>query len=81
MINHKNTGKKERFHQLLMGAVDHELSSPELSEFNQLVESNPDFRREWEQYKKLKEVTQAMKFKSPPTEVWDNYWMNGALPG
>jgi hypothetical protein len=72
---HKNYDN-ERFQQLLMGAVDQELTSTELKKFNQLVETDPGFRKEWQQYKKLKEVTQAMKFKSPPKEVWDNYWMN-----
>ena len=76
MTDHDKTYNKERFYQLLMGAVDHELTSSELKEFNHLVEANPDLRKEREQYKKLKEVTQAMKFKSPPKEVWDNYWMN-----
>jgi hypothetical protein len=76
MTEHEKTYNRERFYQLLMGAVDHELTSSELKEFNLMIEKNPDFRKEWEQYKKLKEVTQAMKFKSPSREVWDNYWMN-----
>lgn len=76
MIDHDKTSIRERFYQLLMGAVDQELTSSELKEFNHLVETNPGFQKEWEQYKKLKEVTQAMKFKSPSKEVWDNYWLN-----
>lgn len=76
MTDHDKTYNKARFYQLLMGAVDQELTSSELKEFNHLVEANPGFRKELEQYKKLKEVTQAMKFKSPSKEVWDNYWMN-----
>jgi hypothetical protein len=76
MIDHDKTSIRERFYQLLMAAVDQELTSSELKEFNHLVETNPGFQKEWEQYKKLKEVTQAMKFKSPSKEVWDNYWLN-----
>lgn len=76
MTDHEKTYNKERFYQLLMGAVDQELTSSELKEFNHLVETNVGFRKEWEQYKKLKEVTQAMKFKSPSKEAWDNYWIN-----
>ena len=76
MTDHDKTYNRERFNQLLMGAVDQELTSSELKEFNLMIEKHPDFRKEWEQYKKLKEVTQAMKFKSPSKEVWDNYWMN-----
>lgn len=76
MTDHHENHDKERFHQLLMGAVDQELTASEWNEFNRLVETDPGFRKEWEQYQKLKEVTQAMKFKSPPKEVWDSYWMN-----
>ena len=76
MTDHNITNNKERFYQLLMGAVDHELTASEWNEFNQLTENNSEFRKEWEQYKKLKEVTQAMKLKTPPKETWDNYWMN-----
>jgi hypothetical protein len=61
MTDHDNTNNNERFYQLLMGAVDQELTVSEL--------------KEWEQYKKVKEVTQTMKFKSPSKEVWDNYWL------
>jgi len=76
MTDHNSTSNKERSYQLLMGAVDQELTSSELKEFNHLIKTDPGFRKEWEQYKKLKEVTQAMKFKSPPKEVWDNYWLS-----
>jgi len=76
MTDHNKTNDKARFNQLLMGAVDHELTATEWNEFNRLIEKNSEFRKEWQQYKKLKEVTQAMKLKTPPKEVWDNYWMN-----
>lgn len=76
MTDHNKTNDKARFNQLLMGAVDHELTATEWNEFNRLIKMNSEFRKEWEQYKKLKEVTQAMKLKTPPKEVWDNYWMN-----
>ena len=75
MTDHEQTAMKERFYQLLMGAVDQELTSSELKEFNHFVQTNPEYQKEWEQFQKLKEVTQAMKFKSPPKEVWDNYWL------
>jgi len=65
-----------RFRQLLMGAVDGELTSDQETEFFRLVDHYPACQKEWESYKKLKEVTQAMKFKSPSKEVWDNYWLN-----
>lgn len=67
---------QERFHSLLMGAVDNELTPVERREFQILIEKYPEFQTEWNKYQHLKEVTQSMKFKSPKKEVWDNYWMH-----
>ena len=75
MNDQTKTRDQERFQQLLMGALDNELPSDELLEFNVLVRQYPEFKTELEQYRHLKEVTQSMKFKSPKQEVWDNYWM------
>jgi len=76
MTDHNRIQNEQRFYQLLMGAVDRELTSDEMREFRQLLKQNPQFEKDFERYKKLKEVTQSMKFKSPPPEVWDNYWVN-----
>ncbi len=76
MSNQLPIKDEERFHQLLMGAVDHELTLEAMREFHNLITKYPVFRTEWEKYKKLKEVTKTMRFKSLPKEVWDNYWMN-----
>ncbi len=75
MTNSDQMQASERFYQLLMGAMDHELTQEQWHEFNQMIQANPTLQTEWEHYQKLKEVTRAMKFKSPPKEVWDNYWM------
>jgi len=76
MIEQISKSDRERFHSLLMGAVDAELTSEEQAEFDRLVAKYAEFQEEWQQYQKLKEVTQTMKFKSPPDEVWDRYWVN-----
>ena len=70
------SAENERFQTLLMQAVDGELSPDEQTEFEEFINKNGDCRKEWQQMKKLKEVTQSMNFKSLPTEVWDNYWVN-----
>lgn len=67
---------KDRFHILMMGAIDNELSPEEKAEFEKFLESNSEFNKEFEQYKKLKEVTTEMRFASPPIEMWDGYWLN-----
>lgn len=67
---------QEHFRRLLMSAIDQELTLSELAEFNQLLNQDPEFRAEWQQHQKLKEVLKVMKLKSPPAEVWDSYWMS-----
>ncbi len=67
--------KHEQFRILMMKALDGELSPREETEFQQLLQDEA-FRREWLEFKQLKEVTQGMKFKNPPQEVWDSYWMS-----
>ncbi|NIA31180.1 MAG: hypothetical protein GWP06_14885 [Actinobacteria bacterium] len=67
--------EKDRFHILLMGAIDGELSENENREFEQFINNTPEYQKEFKQYKKLKEVTTHMRPKSPPVEVWDTYWM------
>jgi len=60
---------------LLMKAVDGELSEQEKLEVEQLLNEDPEYRKEYQQYINIKEVTQKMKFKSPPAEIWDTYWL------
>ncbi|RMF67031.1 MAG: FecR/PupR family sigma factor regulator [Calditrichaeota bacterium] len=68
--------EKERFQALLMKMVDGEISATEQAEFDRYLEADPDCRKEWQQFTKLKEVTKGMKFKSPSAEVWDAYWLS-----
>jgi anti-sigma factor RsiW len=58
-----NNSDIDRFHQLMMGAVDGELGDKEIAEFERLLERNPDFQNEYKKYKELKEMTSKMKFK------------------
>ena len=66
--------QKERFRILLVKAVDGEISSTEEKEFTEFIKMYSDCRQEWQQHKKIKEVTKTMIFKSPPDEIWDSYW-------
>ncbi|MCG8607792.1 hypothetical protein MJD09_22760 [bacterium] len=68
--------EREKFQTLVMKAVDGEITEGERAELQKLVDSSPEYKHELEQYKKLKEVTQEMKFRSPTEEVWDRYWLN-----
>ncbi len=66
--------QRERFQLLLMAAIDGELDDQSRLQFEHFVQHYPECQAEWQKYAKLKEVTQAMQFKNPPPEVWENYW-------
>ncbi|MBN2091560.1 hypothetical protein JW964_18245 [candidate division KSB1 bacterium] len=72
----KFDAERERFQQLLMGAVDQELSRIEQEEFEKILEQRVEFKKEWETFKSMKEVISTMKFKGLPEKTWDNYWLN-----
>ncbi len=68
--------EKEKFQQLLMAAIDGELSAEEKPQFERYVREYPECHAEWQKYLKLKEVTQTMQFTKPAPEVWDRYWVS-----
>ncbi|MDZ7342431.1 MAG: hypothetical protein ONB27_13825 [candidate division KSB1 bacterium] len=74
MSDQTTANSAERFQLLLMGAIDNELTPEQWAEFQHLVNQDRARADEWKRFEQLKEVTQAMKFKSPSPEVWDNYW-------
>lgn len=65
----------ERFHLLMTAALDAEISPEERVEFDRLLERSPARRREWEEYRKLKELTMGLRFNEPAKEVWEQYWV------
>ena len=65
--------QKKRFQFLLMKALDNESTKSEQREFERFLAVNDECKQEWQQLKKLQEVIQDMKFKTPP-KVWDKFW-------
>ena len=74
MNGNSSEREQNRFHGLLMKAVDGELTAAEEAEFEQYMERDEARRREWATYSKLKEVIMSLDFKNPPREVWERYW-------
>ncbi len=64
----------ERWHKLLTGYLDDELSEAERAEFEQELQRNPELRDELEQFTKLKRVTDSVKYADLPDAVWETYW-------
>lgn len=65
----------KRFQYLLNKALDNELTENEKSEFENLLSTSQEFRDEWNSLIKIKEITSTMKFKNPPEELWEKYWL------
>jgi len=59
---------------MLSGYIDGELSPKEKSEFEEYLKSDPELQKELDTFRKLKEVTGAMKYADVPEVVWENYW-------
>ena len=68
-----NSMERDRFHLLMMKALDGELAGSEHSEFDNFLRDD-ECRREWQSYRKVKEATMDLKLSSPAPEVWDGYW-------
>lgn len=65
---------KDRLRQLMMAAVDEEISAPERAELDAALADDAGLRNEWEAFRRLREVTGSMTTREPPSEVWDSYW-------
>ncbi len=59
---------------MLSGYVDGELTQDEMMLFESHLKSDPELRKELETFKKLKEITGAMKYADIPESVWVGYW-------
>jgi len=67
---------KEREIYLFELALEGELNTDEQNEFNQLLETNPQLKMDYEEQKKIKGVLMNMSLKNPGKEFWDGYWLN-----
>jgi ferric-dicitrate binding protein FerR (iron transport regulator) len=63
-----------RVRELLMRALDGELDDQERRELEALRDADPTVAREWRELARLKEVTDTMKLRNPPEELWAGYW-------
>jgi hypothetical protein len=66
----------ERYHLLITGYLDGELSPDEQTELLAHLEQCSSCEEELRQHRKLKEITGRMQFKEPEDRVWEYYWAN-----
>ena len=65
---------EERFAYLVEMYLENSLSTEEEKELNSILLNNKDLNEEFEEQKRMKEVLNKMKLKSPGNELWDGYW-------
>ena len=65
---------KERFILLIEKYFNKELTHDEKDEFDSLL-LYEEYRKEFEEQKRVKEVLSKMKLKNPSAEFWDKYWL------
>jgi len=65
---------EEKYRIKLAGYIDDELSPDERQEYENHLEGCAECRNELESFRKLKEVTGAMKYADIPEQVWEGYW-------
>ena len=74
MTDDKTIERLDRTRELLMRALDEELTPGEHEELELLLAADPGLRAERERLGRLKEVTADMKLRNPPEQLWDGYW-------
>ena len=66
---------KERFIYLMENHFENKLSEDEEKEFSNLINNNGEFKKEFEEQKRVKEVLSNMMLKNPSQEIWEGYWL------
>ncbi len=74
MTDKGNEPGLERQAELMMRALDEELTAEERAELENRLAEQPELRAEWQRLSRAREVTMGMKLRNPPEEVWDGYW-------
>jgi hypothetical protein len=64
----------ERWQKLLAGYLDNELTEAERQEIETELRLSPELRAELEQFRKLKRVTDSVRYADLPDAVWETYW-------
>ncbi len=77
MSETQDMDRLDRARELLMRALDDELSAQERRELEGLLAEDPELRAERSAFGRLKEVTAQMKLRNPPEQLWDDYWNSG----
>jgi len=59
-----------------MAALDGELDDAEREDLDRRMAEDPELREEWDRMSAVKEATGRLRLRTPPDEVWDDYWQS-----
>ncbi len=62
-----------RSRELMMRALDDEISAGEWKEFEDLLNSDDSLRHEWQALQSVTENTRSVGLEKPPDELWEGY--------
>lgn len=62
------------YKDLMMGYLDDELNDSERVEFERYLSTDPEFAAEFDEFKKLQQITGSIRLAEPEDEIWDRYW-------
>lgn len=68
--------QEEQIRQWMMAALDDEITADDRRRFEAALEADEELDREWQRLCEVKEVTNSMRFRKPPEEIWDRYWLS-----
>lgn len=63
----------DRTRELMMRALDGEISESEWAELDRVMEADETLRAEWESLSRVKERTAKLELAKPPDELWEGY--------
>ena len=63
----------DRTRELMMRALDGEISETENVELDNLLDSDEELRAEWESFKRVKQKTNGLELAKPPDKLWEEY--------
>ena len=63
----------DRVRELMMRALDGEISEVQHAELEDLIVSDESLRAEWKRLTLVKEKTAALELQQPPDELWEGY--------
>jgi ferric-dicitrate binding protein FerR (iron transport regulator) len=75
-VSGDNQELREQARRQMMAALDGELSREERADLDRALAEDSELRGEWERLGRVKEATEEMRYREPPEETWEHYWVS-----